>query len=84
MNTTTKVVTRKNLVHRSRDNTDENNRQYLILSTLPKRMYPSILREENISLEEVLYLEGGACLFLSHPPLGGAHQPLWIGGAYLH
>ncbi|MCX7343936.1 MAG: hypothetical protein NT128_07330 [Proteobacteria bacterium] len=36
MNTTTKVVTRKNLVHRSRDNTDENNRQYLILSNLPK------------------------------------------------
>ena len=36
MNTTTKVVTRKNLVHRSRDNTDENNRQYLILSTLPR------------------------------------------------
>ncbi|MEI6188355.1 MAG: hypothetical protein WCP46_07690 [Alphaproteobacteria bacterium] len=32
MNTTTKVVARKNLVHRSRDNTD-NNRQSLLLST---------------------------------------------------
>ena len=36
MNTTTKVVTRKNLVHRSRDNTDSNYIQNIILSALLK------------------------------------------------
>ena len=36
MNTTTKAVTRKNLVHTARDNTDDNNKQSLILSNLLK------------------------------------------------
>ena len=34
MNTTTKVVARKNLVHTARDNTDDNNRQYLLSASL--------------------------------------------------
>ncbi len=33
MNTTTKVVARKNLVHTARDNTDDNYSQNIILST---------------------------------------------------
>ena len=36
MRTTTKVVTIKNLVHTARDNTDDNNKQSLILSNLLK------------------------------------------------